>query len=139
MLIELLRVCTIRRFGGSLVSISKGPIKCVSLNSHPCQARSTLVTINSDETLFYPFFVSVSKCGGSGNTIDDPYAQVCALNKVKIINLKVFNLISRVSETRFLVHHESCECKCRINESECNSKQKWNDNECQCECKELND
>ena len=51
--LELLSVCAIGSFGESLVSNSKGPIKCVSLSKHPCQARPTIVNINSDETLFF--------------------------------------------------------------------------------------
>ena len=68
-------------------------------------------------TLFYPYTVSVNKCGGSWNTIDNTYDQVGVLNKVKQINVTVFNLMSVVNETRFLVQHQSCECKCRLNES----------------------
>ena len=30
---------------------------------------------------FYPFTGSVNKCGGSCNTINDPYARVCVLDK----------------------------------------------------------
>ena len=62
-------------------------------------------------TLFYPYTVSVNKCGGSWNTIDNTYDQVGVLNKVKQINVTVFNLMSVVNETRFLVQHQSCECK----------------------------
>ena len=87
-------------------SNSKGPIKCLTLNNQPCQARPTLVNINSDETLFYPFTVSVNKCGGSCNTIDGPHAYIP--NKVKNMNVKVFNLVSRVNETRFTVQQKSC-------------------------------
>ena len=36
--------------------------------------QKDLVDINSDKTLFYPFIDNVNKCGGSRNTIDDPYA-----------------------------------------------------------------
>ena len=39
-----------------------------------------------------------------------PYVQLCVPNKVKNMNVKVFNLISRVNKTRFLIHHELCEC-----------------------------
>ena len=53
------------------------------------------------------------------------------------MNVKVFNLTSEISETRFLVQRELCECKCRLNESVCNSKLKWNHNECRCEDKDL--
>ena len=53
--------------------------------------------------------------------------------------MNVFNLVSGVNETRFIVRHESCECKYGLNETVCNSKQKWNCDECQCKFKELDD
>ena len=108
---------------------------CIFKN-RPCQDRSTRVNINWNEGLYYPFTVSVSKCDGSCNSIDDPYAKVCVPDKVKGMNVKkVFNLMLRVNDTIFLVHHESCKYKCglkvyvRMNESVCNSKQKWNHDE----------
>ena len=52
MFIELLSACIIGSYGGSLSCNSKRSIKCISLNNGPCQARSTLVDINSYETLF---------------------------------------------------------------------------------------
>ena len=55
------------------------------------------------------------------------------------MKVELFNLMSDVNGTRFLVQHESYECKYELNESVCNSKQKWNHYECQCECKELDD
>ena len=81
--VGLLRVCTIGSFIESFASYFKEPIKYASLNNQPCQAL-ILVGINSNETLFYLFTVSGNKCGGSCNTIDDPYAQVGVPNKVKI-------------------------------------------------------
>ena len=59
MFIGLLSVCTIESFGESLVSNSI--IRCASLNNNPSQTRPTLININSDETLFNPFIVSVVK------------------------------------------------------------------------------
>ena len=50
--------------------------------------------------------------------------------------LKVFNVMSEVNETRFIVQHESYKRKCGLNESVSNSKQNWNYDECRCECKE---
>ena len=48
--------------------------------------------------------------------------------KFEKIHVKIFNLISRVNETKFLVQHEPCECKCRLNGNKnvCTSKQVWN-------------
>ena len=71
------------------------PIKFISLNNQSCQAKSTLINMNSDETLFYPF--AVNKSGGDCNTIDNPYAQFCIPNKVKNMNVKLFNLMSTVN------------------------------------------
>ena len=122
MFFELLSDCTIRSFSKALVSNSQELIKCVSLTNRPCEVRPTLIKINSNESFFDSFTVSVNKSGVSCNTTDYPYAQVCLPNKMKNMNLK----LSRVNETRFLVQHQSCECKCRFNGIVCNSKQKWN-------------
>ena len=51
--------------------------------------------------LYYPFTVCVNKYGGRCNTIDDPYIWVCVLGKVENINVKVFNLMSRVNKHDF--------------------------------------
>ena len=47
---------------------------------------------------------------------------MCAPNKGKNMNVKVFNLMSEVNETIFLVQRESCKCNCRLNENVYNSK-----------------
>ena len=57
-------------------------MKFLSISHQPCQYRPTIVDINSNKTLYYLFSVSVSKCSGSCNTIDDPYAQIFVPNKV---------------------------------------------------------
>ena len=51
-------------------------------------------------------------CHAVGN-----YARVSVPDKVKSMNIKVFNFMSRV-----LVQHEPCKCNCRLTESGCNSK-----------------
>ena len=90
MFIGLLSVYTIGSFGESLLSNSKGPVKCVSLNKHPCQASPKIVIIISNEGFFDLSTFSVNKCGGNCNTIDDPYDQVWVPNKLKNSNVKVF-------------------------------------------------
>lgn len=80
-------------------------IKCLSLYNEPCQPRPTLIEINSNERFCYPFAVSVNRCGGSCNTINDLYAKTCNPNmNVKNVDVKVFNLMLGVSETRFCVN-----------------------------------
>ena len=112
MIIGLLSICTLaNHYPLILKSLQNAyrPIDHIKLDQHLLNKLRP--------TLFYPYTVSVNKCGGSWNTIDDPYAPVGVLNKVKHINVTVFNLISGVNETRFLVQHQSCECKSRLNES----------------------
>ena len=53
----------------------------MTLNNQPIQAGPTIVNINSNKTIYYPF--NVNKCSGSSDTIDDLYAQVCISNKIK--------------------------------------------------------
>ena len=111
--IGLLSVWTIGSFSASLAFNSKGLIKCAPLNNQPCQARAPVVNINCNETPFYPFTVSVNKYGEICNTIicitcNYPYAHVCVQNRVKNMNVKVFNLISWVNKARYIVEHESC-------------------------------
>ena len=55
------------------------------------------------------------------------------------MNVKVFNLISRTNETRYIEWHGTSKCKCRLDASVCNSKQRWNEDKCRCKCKELID
>ena len=78
----------------SLASNSQRNLKCVSLNNWPCQTTLTLNDINSNETLFYPLTVSVTKFDRSCTIIDHAYACICVPNKVKNMNVKVFNLMS---------------------------------------------
>ena len=128
-----------RKFGESLATNSKEPLKYVSLNNQHCQNRPTGANINSNHPLYYSFTVSVDKCGWNYNTIDDSCAGICFPNKEKKMNVKVSNLMSGANETRFLVQYEFGECECGLNESVYNSKQKWIHDECWCKCKELDD
>ena len=43
---------------------------------------------------------------------------------VKYLNVKVFNLMPRSSETRHIKWHEMCKCKCRLDASVCSNKQR---------------
>ena len=63
------------------------------------------------------------------------YLQKYVPNKIKNINVKVFNMITNKNEAKTLVKHISCYCKCKFNSTTCNSNQKWNNETCQCDCK----
>ena len=55
--------------------------------------------------------------------MNDPYAKLCVPNVVKKINVKVFNLVSRTNEARYIKCYETCKCKCRLDASVYNNKQ----------------
>ena len=70
-----------------------------------CKVGPEIVNVNSNEPLFYPFSIKASKCSSSCNIINDPYAKLCVSDVVKNINIKVFNLIPRINETRHAKWH----------------------------------
>ena len=77
-------------------------LKCVSMNYQEYKVRPEIVNINSNKPSFYPYSVKISKCSGSCNNVNEPYAELCVSNVSKNINVNVFNLISKTSETRYL-------------------------------------
>ena len=50
--------------------------------------------------MFFPFIIETSKCSGSCNNINYPYAKICVLDVLKYLNVKVFNPMPRTNETR---------------------------------------
>ena len=67
-----------------------------------CKVRLQIVNANSNEPVFYPFSIETSKCSGSCNDINEPYAKMCVSDVVKNLNVKVFNQMSRTNETRHI-------------------------------------
>ena len=83
--------------------------------------------------LFFPFSIKTSKCSGICNNINYPYAKVCVPDVVKSLNVKVFNLMSRANEMRYINWHETCKCEYKFGANVSNNKQRWNKNKCRCE------
>ena len=119
--------------------LSATPLGSISMNNQACKVWPEIINVNSDEPVFYPFSIKTSKCSGSCNNINDPYAKICVPDAVKDLNVKVFNLMSRTNETRQIKWHETGKCKLRLDVSVYNNKQRWNNDKCWCECKELID
>ena len=111
-------------------------LECILMNNEECKARPKMIDTNANEPVFYPYSIKVNKCSRNGNNINNPYAKLSIPDVDKKINVKVFNLMSRINETRQILWHETCKCVCRLSAAICNSKQIWNDNKCRCECKE---
>ena len=111
-------------------------LECVSVINQKCISRPKIIQTNANELVFYPLSIKVNECEGGCNTINDPMAKLCVPDIVKDMNIKFFNMLSRINETRKIVWHETCKCICRLTSAICNDKQEWNKNTCRCECKE---
>ena len=92
------------------------PLICISMNNQECKTRPQVINVNGNEPVFFPLSIETSKCSGSCNNIDYPYAKTCVPDIIKNLNLKVFNLMSRTNETRFIEWHETCRCECKFGE-----------------------
>ena len=85
-------------FGCNVSNVN--PLKCVSMSNQECKIRPEIININSNKPSFYPYSVQINKCSGSCNNINDPYTKLCVPDVVKNLNVEVFNLMSRINETR---------------------------------------
>ena len=52
--------------------------------------------------------------------------KACVPNKTEDLNLSVFNIITRINESKTLTQHISCEFRCKFDRTKCNSNQWWN-------------
>ena len=95
--------------------------------------RPKILDVNEGvgEALFYPYNVLIKKCS---DTISNPMARSGVPNIIKRINMKVYNFLMRLNETRNVLWQESCKCVCKLNSSLCNNKQIWNSDTCRCDC-----
>ena len=75
-------------------------LDCVSMNKQECEIKSEIINVNSNESSFRPYSIKINKFSGSCNSINDPYAILCAPDAVKNKNVKAFNLILKANETR---------------------------------------
>ena len=103
-------------------------LKCVSMNNQECKTRPQVINVNGGEPVFSPFSIETSKCSGSCNNANYPYPKTFVPDIVKNLNVKVFNLMSRTNQTRFIEWHETCKFEWKFGENVCNNKQCRNKN-----------
>ena len=86
-------------------SLNAIPLSCISMKNQECKTRPQVVNVNSNNPIFYPFSIKTSKCSGNCNNINNPQAKICVPDVIKDLNVRVFNLMSRTNETRFIEWH----------------------------------
>ena len=99
------QACTVSSsFSGTL------PIKCISLNES-CLVRPVLIDFNPNKRHYNPFMVRLDRRSRNCNTLDDAAGRICVPNKTENVNLNVFNMLTRINESKILTEHISCDCK----------------------------
>ena len=80
---ELIKKCffTGLAFLSNFTSVNM--LSCISMTNQECRVRPKIDNINSDEPVFYPFSIKRSKCCGSCNNANNPYAKMCVLDVIK--------------------------------------------------------
>ena len=61
-------------FGFNLSSVNS--LQRISINNQECKVRQEVLNINSKQPIFYLYTIRTSKCSGSRNNINDPYAKL---------------------------------------------------------------
>ena len=46
------------------------------MSNQACKVKPEILNVNRDEPVFYPVSIKKSKCSGSCNNINDPYAEM---------------------------------------------------------------
>ena len=99
--------------------------KCISLNNELCLGRPIfIIDLNPNKFHLYPFMVSLDRCNGVCKILDDPSDRISVSNKLGDANVNVFNMVTRINESRTLTKRTLCDCKCRFDGRKCNSNQK---------------
>ena len=89
--------------------MSVNMLSCISMNNQECKVIPQIVNVNGNDPVFFLYSVKTSKCSGSCNNINNPLAKLCVPDVVKNLNVKVFNLVSEINETRRIEWHETLE------------------------------
>ena len=74
--------------------------KRFSLNIEPYMTRPTLIDLNSLELNYHLLTVSLDKCHGSCNVVDDLFTKKYAPSKIKNVNVEVVNVIIRINKIK---------------------------------------
>ena len=94
------------------------------MNNQECKIRLEIISLNTNEPLFYPYGIKINKCKRNCNTINDPYAKICVPDNIKGAYVKAFNLMSITNETKHIKWHKTCKYRCRLDASVCSNKQR---------------
>ncbi len=105
-----------------------------TLPNEKCMPRPSLVTIESNEDVYFPTIISLSRCYGSCSTKKLMSKKKCRIEKHDIVYVNVWNKLTQENKIIKVENHTACMCKCFYNHSVCSSTQRWSEKECRCNC-----
>ena len=70
----------------------------MSLNNEPCMIWLFLIDLNPVDFKYYHFMISLDKCSGSCNSVNDLSLKIYVLSKTKDVNVKIFNIMTNRNE-----------------------------------------
>ena len=50
-------------------------LNCISMKNQECKRRPEIISINSNNPIFYPFSIKINTCSGNYNNINNPHAK----------------------------------------------------------------
>ena len=64
------------------------------MENQECKLRPQIVSVNSNEPVFFLFSIKTSKCSGSCscNNINDQQAKICIPDNIKNLDVKVWSV-----------------------------------------------
>ena len=128
---------------GSLASTvnTSDHAKCRYLNNQQHITQPTLIKLHHNKYIqgldCYPFAINLDRRNESCNMLNDTSSRICVINKIKVVNLRIFKMITGINKSKTLTKHISYKCICKFDSRKCNSNQKGNNDKCQCEHKNL--
>ena len=85
--------------------------KFISLSNQQCLTRPTLIDLNPDEynqrLCYCTFIVNLDSCNKNCNVLVDLSNRICVPNKIRNVNVCVFNMTTRINEYKTLTKHIS--------------------------------
>ena len=64
-------------------SLNAISLSFISMKNQECKTKPQVVNVNGGEPVFFSFSIETSKCSGSCNIINHPYATICVPDVIK--------------------------------------------------------
>ena len=85
-------------------------LNCISMKNRECKTKPQVINVNSNNPIFHPFSIKIGNVVAIVIILMIHMQKICVPDIIKYWNVKVFNLMSRTNETRFIEWHEKCKC-----------------------------